>query len=218
MLFVWNKKGNSYGIVDTDDDICEYVSSSKLRKLVADGIRIKGVSSDHIKLCDPEVVYAQAKLLGMNVVPVILEKEMDYKLKSTSEGMELRNDKQSLLVSAEAVRDVYNKHLRIVNLVNNRYFTKSSDENYIIDTYTVRTLEDFFAFLSTALRYPLLNGEDNEWAQSVVRLTGSQLLIKTNRRCYRFPLNGKRFIGIREDKYLELCAKPTSICLLGSGL
>lgn len=213
MLYVWNKKGNSYGIVDTDDGICEYISNSKLRKLVADGIKIKGVFSDHIELCDPKVIHAQAKLLGLDIVPAVLEKTVDYKLISTFEGMELRSDKQSLLVSAEAVRNVYNKHLRIVNLINNRYFTKSSDENYIIDTYTVRTLEDFCIILPLALRYAQFGGESNEWVQSIVRLTGSQLCVKTNRGYYRFPLNGKRVVSIDEEIYLKLCAKPTSVCL-----
>lgn len=214
MLYVGRKKGNKFGVIDTNDGVCEYISSSKLKELVASGISIKGVSQDHIEVCDAKNIQAQVKLLGMSVAPVILEKGVKYRLgiSDTNEYQFVSDDeKQHIEVPESAIEVyVYNEHLKIINVINNKYVAKPPeykfDDSYFLYAHKIYRMSSFFTVLVIALLRSYKNTDIGN-IQGIIRLTGSQYLIKTDNMYFRFPLSGEPPIAIDEATYLKLRAK-----------
>ena len=67
MFYVCDKIGDKYGVVDTNDSICEYYSEEQLRFIQKSGVVIYGVSDDCISIADTNFIRAKAKMLGIKL-------------------------------------------------------------------------------------------------------------------------------------------------------
>lgn len=62
MFFVCDEKNGKFGVLDTDDGICEYYSKRQLIE-ISKSVNILGVSSNNVGIVDKEFVRAKVKLL-----------------------------------------------------------------------------------------------------------------------------------------------------------
>ena len=66
MYYVCEQKKSLYGVVDTDDGICEFYRKKDLIE-IAKQVSIIGVTGDKVEVVDKNFVMAKAKLLGVNI-------------------------------------------------------------------------------------------------------------------------------------------------------
>lgn len=66
MFYVCDKKNGKYGVLDTDDAICEYYTKSELLS-ISRSTNIQGVSNEDIKVLSSDFIVAKSKLLGVDL-------------------------------------------------------------------------------------------------------------------------------------------------------
>lgn len=159
MFYVCDKKGNKYGVADTNDGICEFYSENELRE-ISKSIEILGVAKDRIEVYTPDFICAKAKLLGINIINYdYLREGREYTVFSGASTVltfrDLKSDNLITLSYYKKHMDLINK-LKLVNLLNNSYYRYSSRDiqmikykgdivnfNYIVPNIKIRIHDKF---------------------------------------------------------------------------
>ena len=190
MYYVCEQKKNLYGVVDTDDGICEFYRKKDLIE-IAKQVSIIGVTGDKVEVVDKNFVMAKAKLLGVNIENTdYLKYGTLYKIyRVLGDIMYLEDTESGNVISikryARHIDLLLSKKLRIVNLLNNRYF--SSEYMSISDNMNnlgavvyldgqLETLESCLLTVRRAIRKDL-NYEEPSFNE-IYRLSTSKMLIK----------------------------------------
>lgn len=210
MLFIGKKRGEKYGIIDTDNGICEYLTVAELKKYRDMGTKIEGVYADHIEVIRPEFFGAKAKLLNIKVSPFVFEKDKDYLIMPSNTGhyvivakdeyaKYMENKKRAdetgnvmYMVGVEylSIKELvkYNSHLRILNFINNDYYNCSFCEeihcnDYILGDSEVYDFEDFYTECISEMLGRVGTGDI-----TINRVSTTQLLVrsKTSYYCHDF--------------------------------
>ena len=126
MFYVCDKKNGKYGVLDTDDAICEYYTKSELLRISKE-VQIQGVRGDQIQVFSSDFIKARAKVLGLIIKNTNwIKKEVLYRIY-------LRSDSKDVLLIEHETGDnlltkkdcsFFVKDLKIINLVNNKYFSR----------------------------------------------------------------------------------------------
>lgn len=190
MYYVCEQKRNLYGVVDTDDGICEFYRKKDLIE-IAKQVSIIGVTGDKVEVVDKNFVMAKAKLLGVNIKNTdYLKYGTLYKIYRVLGNIMYLEDIESgnfiaIKRYARHTDLLLSKKLRIVNLWNNRYF--SSEYMSISDNMNnlgavvyldgqLETLESCLLTVRRAIRKDL-NYEEPSFNE-IYRLSTSKMLIK----------------------------------------
>lgn len=190
MYYVCEQKQNLYGVVDTDDGICEFYRKKDLIE-IAKQVNILGVTGDKVEVVDKNFVMAKAKLLGVSIKNTdYLKYETLYKIHRVSgDVMYLEDIESGNSISIKGyprhIDLLLSRKLKVVNLLNNRYF--SSEYMNISDNMNsvgaVVYLDGQFMILESCLltiRRAIrkdLNYEEPSFKE-VYRLSTSKMLIK----------------------------------------
>lgn len=184
MYYVCEQKKNLYGVVDTDDGICEFYRKKDLIE-IAKQVNIIGVTGDKVEVVDKNFVMAKAKLLGINIENTdYLRYGTPYKIYRVLGGDKLYledTESGNVITIKRYTRHfdlLLSKKLRIVNLLNNRYFS-SEYMNLGAVVYLdgqLETLESCLLTIRRAIRKDL-NYEEPSFKE-VYRLSTSKMLIK----------------------------------------
>ena len=184
MFYVYTKKRNKYGVVDTDDGICEYYSERQLKNFHDKRISIYGVSDDGISIVDTNFIRAKAKLLGLDICNYILDRTLKYRVEQkdysyylvscTGDEVELSNTKDSF---------VFNlcNNLKIENLWDNRYFnmdaTKMNDAYMLSYGDYIETLYNRVIYAKDSLerRYKVTPRLDSIYRRGRTLIVGVKL-------------------------------------------
>ena len=157
MFYVCEKNKNLYGVVDTDDGICEFYRKKDLIE-IAKQVSIIGVVGDKVEVVDKKFVMAKAKLLGVNIENTdYLRYGTPYKIYRVLGGDKLYledTESGNVITIKRYTRHfdlLLSKKLRIVNLLNNRYFS-SEYMNLGAVVYLDGQLETFKSCLFTIRR------------------------------------------------------------------
>lgn len=150
MYYVCDKKGSKYGVLDTDDAICEYYTKKELLE-ISKGVNILGVSNEDIKVLSSDFIIAKSKLLGVDL------KNIDW-IKSTDTYRIYKKADYSSIILEEIYTmsyyttkencDLFIKELKIVNLFNNKSFCIGADEYYVVYDNRLCRLEGFVSNLN----------------------------------------------------------------------
>ena len=184
MYYVCEQKQNLYGVVDTDDGICEFYRKKDLIE-IAKQVSIIGVTGDKVEVVDKKFVMAKAKLLGVNIENTdYLRYGTPYKIYRVLGGDKLYledTESGNVITIKRYARHtdlLLSKKLRIVNLLNNRYIS-SEYMNLGAVVYLdgqLETLENCLLTIRRAIRKDL-NYEEPSFKE-VYRLSTSKMLIK----------------------------------------
>lgn len=191
MFYVCEKNQNLYGVVDTDDGICEFYRKKDLIE-IAKQVNIVGVTGDKVEVVDKDFVMAKAKLLGVNIENIdYLKYGTLYKIyRVLGDVMYLEDTESGNVISIKRyVRHtdlLLSKKLRIVNLWNNRYFSSEymsiSDNTSVVGAIVY--LDGQFTSLESCLltiRRAIVKDLNNYEAPSfkeIYRISTSKMLIK----------------------------------------
>lgn len=187
MYYVCEQKRNLYGVVDTDDGICEFYGKKDLIE-IAKQVSIIGVTGDKVEVVDKNFVMAKAKLLGVNIENTdYLKYGTLYKIyRVLGDIMYLEDTESGNVISikryARHTDLLLSKKLRIVNLWNNRYFSGGtcSDANnlsvLVILDGELMLLQNCLLTIRRAIRKDL-NYEEPSFNE-IYRLSTSKMLIK----------------------------------------
>lgn len=146
MFWVCDKKDNRFGVLDTDDGICEYYTESELYNL-AKQARTFGVSPNKIEVVPKKQVLAQAKILGLEIRNVNWFKDnVDYRInlirQSEFTATIVGYDKETNIISDIFYPISDSKHLdllcskfRIENLYNSIGF--SINQNGVLSSFVL---------------------------------------------------------------------------------
>ena len=191
MFYVCEQKQNLYGVVDTDDGICEFYRKKDLIE-IAKQVNIIGVTGDKVEVVDKNFVMAKAKLLGINIENTdYLRYGTPYKIYRVLGGDKLYledTESGNVITIKRYARHtdlLLSKKLRIVNLLNNRYFSSeymsiSGNMNNLGAVVSLdgqlETLKSCLLTIRRAIRKDL-NYEEPSFKE-VYRLSTSKMLIK----------------------------------------
>lgn len=206
MFYVCDKKDNRFGVLDTDDAICEYYTKKDLIS-ISKSINIYGVSNEDIKVLSPDFVKAKAKLLGIDIKNTNwIKKESFYSLrfKLNSDDVLLVEHKTGNILSTKEC-NLYIKGLKIVNLVNNKFFSSqlvSSNNLMVMFNDILFSIQGFVKKLNTYIYY--YNNSDemyrNGYIEELYRLNTNTIVARYY--CKHIPNRGYgcvTFLKIRLD-------------------
>lgn len=197
MYYVCEQKQNLYGVVDTDDGICEFYRKKDLIE-IAKQVNILGVTGDKVEVVSRDFVMAKAKLLGVNIENTdYLKYGTLYKIyRVLGDVMYLEDTESGNVISikryARHTDLLLSKKLRIVNLWNNRYFSSEymsiSGNTSVVGAVVYLdgqfvALESCLLTVRRAIRKDL-NYEEPSFNE-IYRLSTSKMLIK----CEVYPSN-----------------------------
>ena len=186
MFYVCDKIGDKYGVVDTDDGICEYYKESVLYK-INEQVKIQGVSRDGITVLDKDLVVAKAKILG---IPVI---NSDWIRPDSNHFMSFDYEKD-LSVVANVVncednsirvavpQDKYNS-IKIINLINNSFFNnnicsyRKGLKLFILANSRLYTIEVFVKILVNIIGDKFTDLRDG-YIESIFKIDDSSIVAK----------------------------------------
>ena len=184
MYYVCEQKKNLYGVVDTDDGICEFYRKKDLIE-IAKQVNIIGVTGDKVEVVDKNFVMAKAKLLGINIENTdYLRYGTPYKIYRVLGGDKLYledTESGNVITIKRYARHtdlLFSKKLRIENLLNNTYFS-SEYMNLGAVVYLdgqLETLKNCLLTIRRAIRKDL-NYEEPSFKE-VYRLSTSKMLVK----------------------------------------
>ena len=132
MFYVYTKNGTRYGVVDTNDGICEYYSEKQLIDLSNKGVKIFGVSDNSISVVDTNFIRAKAKLLGIKISDYILDSSLGYSIEKRGRDFYLVSslrDKINISSQGADFISFITQKLMIYNLWNSRYFDMNCSIN-----------------------------------------------------------------------------------------
>ena len=189
MFYVCEKKGNKYGVVDTDDAICEYYSRDELLE-INKKVQIQGVSDNDIKVLNIDFIRAKAKLLGLRVRnSAWIKEDVPYCVYNSinSRDIVIEDRVKNTTLVTKLNCNLFTKKLKVINLINNKYFERRLDllNSYVIlfnnelleldkfvvhlSSYIETTYENMFGHISTLFRvdtntiiaiYQIYSGDD----------------------------------------------------------
>lgn len=89
MFYVCDKKNGKYGVLDTDDAICEYYTKSELLRISKE-VQIQGVRGDQIQVFSSDFIKARAKVLGLIIKNTNwIKKEVLYRIYLRSDSKDV---------------------------------------------------------------------------------------------------------------------------------
>lgn len=233
MYYVCEQKRNLYGVVNTDDGICEFYRKKDLIE-IAKQVKILGVTGDKVELVDKNFVMAKAKLLGVNIENIDYVKcGTRYKLNRVLGDIMYLADIESgdILGIKRFVGHadlLLSKKLRVVNLWNNRYFSRGmgSDANnlgvVVILDGQLMILQNCLLTIRRAVSKDLNYKEP--LFKEVYRLSTSKMLVEfeayTGSTLY-YEVNlsiGRKLIRrVNQDTAVSMLHKSSVIAMSGEG-
>lgn len=233
MYYVCEQKQNLYGVVDTDDGICEFYRKKDLIE-IAKQVSIIGVDGDKVELVDKNFVMAKAKLSGVDIKNIDYVKcGTRYKLNHVlGDTMYLADMESGDIIGIKRFVGhadlLLSKKLRIVNLWNNRYFSRGmgSDANnlsviVILDGEPM-LLQNCLLTIRRAVSRDL-NYEEPLFKE-VYRLSTSKMLIEfeayTGRTLYYevdLSMGRKLIRRVNQDTAVKMLYKSNVIAMSGEG-
>lgn len=187
MFYVCNKRGNKYGVVDTDDGICEYYLRDDLLK-ISESVQIVGVSEDKINVVDKDFIIAKAKLLGVELINTdYISFDKCYNLVEVHEyNMYLRDVDSDSRIRIKNYRNhidfILSRGVKIINLWNNVHF-RGTNEFSELSLSTVVYIDYKFMSLNDCLeRVKAEIGKETtldsySYIQEVHRVSTSKMVI-----------------------------------------
>ena len=158
MFYVCDKRNGKYGVLDTDDAICEYYTKSELLRISKE-VQIQGVRGDQIQVFSSDFIKARAKVLGLIIKNTNwIKKEVLYRIY-------LRSDSKDVLLIEHETGDnlltkkdcsFFVKDLKIVNLVNNKYFSRDlipSGDLMVVLADSLYDIEGFVSVFNSYIHY-----------------------------------------------------------------
>lgn len=136
MFYVCEKKGNKYGVVDTDDAICEYYSRDELLE-INKKVQIQGVSDNDIKVSNIDFIRAKAKLLGLRVRNSDwIKEDVPYCVYNSinSRDIVIEDRVKDTTLVTKLNCNLFTKKLKVINLINNKYFERRLD---LLNSYVI---------------------------------------------------------------------------------
>lgn len=136
MFYVCEKKGNKYGVVDTDDAICEYYSRDELLE-INKKVQIQGVSDNDIKVLNVDFIRAKAKLLGLRVRNSDwIKEDVPYCVYNSinSRDIVIEDRVKDTTLVTKLNCNLFTKKLKVINLINNKYFERRLD---LLNSYVI---------------------------------------------------------------------------------
>lgn len=143
MFYVCCKDGSNYGVLDTNDGVCEYYTKDDLIN-ISKSVRIVGVSGNKVKVVSEDFIRAKMKLLIDNETKCFsfFKKGNDYIISQIDNRNNLItlvdcNDGSECRVKIDSSTNNLFKKCKILNLFNNKHCRLDFVNRFIFFNYQV---------------------------------------------------------------------------------
>lgn len=202
------RKMESMGVLDTDDAICEYYTKSELLN-ISRSTNIQGVSGNEIRVLSSDYINAKAKLAGVKIKNTDwIKRDSVYRISDISRTLDcddiiLSEDGTDNILLTKEYCDLFVRKLKILNLLNNKSFTKDSvdvDDYMVVYDGNLYSLENFIKKLNSDISFVATYGVSlkskfsNGYIEEVYRLDSNTIVVK-----YFINSVGTEFFRVKLD-------------------